>query len=305
MDVVLDDIRMAAEDCLPTAVSAVELVADPTVNRLFKIMTDDDAYIFKVFAQKTWPEDGKLAFVNRCLRDNDIPCAELLHFGREDPRFPNGYALERFVAGKTANTLVMSPAETASFYGKLAGLVSRFHRLGLVNYGYIGHGTALYERLRDYIGDVADENIAVLVAHRRLDPGFAAAVKEALMDILCRYAHLPPVLCHGDISKKNIIVGAAGGLTLIDWDDAVANIWPADFSGMTYKMHFHYTTEDYRRYRGAFLDLYETCHPIPDLDTLEKAFRLFYGLDIMVFHLNNPAQEEERRYLEQTLGGLL
>ena len=37
------------------------------------------------------------------------------------------------------------------------------------------------------------------------------------------FEDLPSVLCHGDLSKKNIILQDNGELSLIDWDDARRN----------------------------------------------------------------------------------
>jgi len=74
-------------------------------NTVYKIETDSKPYIFKIYSSKKWPEDGKLLFVNRKLKEHKIPHAEILAFSHGDINFPNGYLIEECLPGTTADRL--------------------------------------------------------------------------------------------------------------------------------------------------------------------------------------------------------
>lgn len=75
-------------DCNATEIRQFENVAN---NSVYSFKCNDKSYIFKLFRNEYWPEDGKLQFVNQLLLKNNIACAELITFTRDNPEFPNGY----------------------------------------------------------------------------------------------------------------------------------------------------------------------------------------------------------------------
>ncbi|MDR0948295.1 MAG: hypothetical protein LBM69_02100, partial [Lachnospiraceae bacterium] len=63
-------------------------------NQVYKIETETQNYIFKIYAKRDWPEDGKIPFVVRKLDEYKIPHAKLYTFERNDENFPDGYLIE-------------------------------------------------------------------------------------------------------------------------------------------------------------------------------------------------------------------
>jgi len=47
-------------------------------NAVYKIETESKSYIFKVYSNAGWPENGKLLYVSQKLTEYHIPHAELL-----------------------------------------------------------------------------------------------------------------------------------------------------------------------------------------------------------------------------------
>jgi hypothetical protein len=71
-------------------------------NQVFKIEAESEPYIFKIYANRNWPEDGKLSFIAGKLEEYKIPHAKLFVFDRDNTSFPYGYLIEQCLPGVTA-----------------------------------------------------------------------------------------------------------------------------------------------------------------------------------------------------------
>ena len=100
-----------------------------------------DCYFLKLYKSKEWPEEGKIHFVYQRLSRNNIPCAEMIAYSREEELYPNGYLIERKVQGKAADKIRLDREQETGLYVNLAGLVFSVHGIRIQNFGYIGNGT--------------------------------------------------------------------------------------------------------------------------------------------------------------------
>jgi len=276
-------IKKAFEDRMYLEASAVHRFENVTNNSVFRIETESRPYIFKVYAKRDWPEDGKLPFVCRKLTEHDIPHAQLFVFDREDARFPNGYSIEECLPGTTADRLTLSECETLRLFEKLAALVSRIHRIGMTNYGYTGGGMpALWTTFSEYMYDVLAGNADSLIAKGFMEAEELAGLNRAMYGKLKQYDIFPSVLCHGDLSAKNILVNA-DEITLIDWDDAQSLCWMTDVARLTFWMRIHYDERLAEACKTAFLDRYETAHDKSVYCELEDVLHVWHGLDNLTF----------------------
>ena len=251
-------------------------------NKVFSFESNGESYIFKLFRSKYWPENGKLQFVNEALRKHDIPCAELIVFTRDDPAYPNGYLIERKLSGITADKLTFTEAEEAAFYKKLADLVSAFHSIPVKEFGYLGGGE---DSMGAFFEDEFDERVESLEEKGVYTADELKKMKDILMDTFKRFDDLPPVLCHGDLSKKNVMVQESGELIMIDWDDAMGYNWMADISRFTFWMKMTYSEPEYALFRGAFLEGYRGARK-EEFDAFEKAYHIYNALDNLVYAMN-------------------
>ncbi|MDE7293654.1 MAG: aminoglycoside phosphotransferase family protein, partial [Oscillospiraceae bacterium] len=127
-----------------------------TNNFVYFFTVSGERYVLKLFRSADWPENGKVQFVNEILRRNNIPCAELIAYSRDDKIYPNGYLIEREVRGTAAEKMALDREREKELYVKLAELVSCIHSIKIKNYGYIGSGVACYESMTDFFEDEFD-----------------------------------------------------------------------------------------------------------------------------------------------------
>ena len=271
-------------------------------NSVYSFESNGEGYIFKLFRSQYWPENDKLQFVNAVLRQHKIPCAELIVFTRDDPAYPNGYLIERKIEGVTADKITFTQVEEAAFYKKLAVLVSAFHRIPLKTFGYIGNGNGGGEdSMGDFFEGEFDDRVESLEEQGVYTAEELHNMKDILMNTFKRFDDLPPVLCHGDLSKKNVMVQENGDLVLIDWDDAMAYNWMADISRFTFWMKMTYSESEYTLFRGAFLEGY--CGARKDeFDVFEKAYHIYNALDNLVYAIeigDEMIAASSKEYLKQ------
>ena len=251
-------------------------------NSVYSFESDGEGYIFKLFRSKYWPENDKLQFVNEVLRQHNIPCAELIVFTRDDPAYPNGYLIERKLDGVTADKVTFTQAEEAAFYKKLADFVSEFHSIHVKEFGYLGGGE---DSMGAFFEDEFDERVESLEEKGVYTAEELRNMKDILMNTFKRFDDLPPVLCHGDLSKKNVMVQESGNLVLIDWDDAMGYNWMADISRFTFWMKMTYSEPAYSLFREAFLEGYRGARK-DEFDIFEKAYHIYNALDNLVYAMN-------------------
>lgn len=273
-------------------------------NSVYKIVVDNKRYIFKIYMQRTWPEDGKLIFINQRLIENDIGCAKIIAFDRDDSFFQTGFLLEECLSGVTADRVIFNSETEKEFYKKLALLVSNIHQIRIENYGYIGSGIASHSSFIEFMNDKYDEITEPLINKKLFDKNSLLDIKEQVINRLRLCESLPSVLNHGDLSTKNVMVDQQGQLTLIDWDDAMSYNWIADISRMTYWMKFHYNDDEYAMYRNTFMEHYSTDSSKSDFDAFENAFHVWIGLDHLNYYANEPQYKEALIYFNETVDKL-
>ena len=262
-----------------------------TNNFVYSFTVSGKRYILKLYRSTDWPENGKVQFVNQLLIQNNIPCAKLIAYSRNDQIYPNGYLIEREVQGIAADKQVFDREQEIELYVKLAELVSSIHNIKIQNYGYIGSGIACYESMTSFFEDEFD----------RLDDGLKDTIsetqlrkmKEKFLGTMRDFEDLPSVLCHSDLSKKNIIVQDNGEILLIDWDDAIAFNWMADISRLTFWMKLNYNEQDCVLFRNTFLKHYRTAYRKSGFISFESAFHIYSALDSLLFFISIGDKEME------------
>jgi len=285
---IIPGIRKTFEESMGTSAGFVHRLDGVSNNEVYIIEAEKKSYIFKIYTQADWPEDGKLPFVAKKLDEYKITHAKLYDFSRKNEAFPNGYLIEELLPGVTANKLNLTFEENIKLYEKLAAVVSEVHKISLDNYGFIGaNGIADWTSMSDYIYDFFDDSTSSLREKNLIAPERLNSIREKLYEEIKACDCYPSVLCHGDLSTSNILVNA-DDIVIIDWDDAQALCWMADIARMTYWMKLKYDESSYTAYRNAFLKHYKSEYDIRDFDKLENAFHIWFGLDYLNFAAERP-----------------
>lgn len=229
-----------------------------TNNSVYFFTMAGKRYYLKLYRSKNWPEKGKVLFVYQRLSQNHIRSAELIAYNRDNEMYPNGYLIEREIRGTAADKILLDREQETGLYIKLAELTSAVHNIHIQNYGYIGSGIASHNSMIDFLEDEfegIDDRLKGIISEKLLKK-----MKAKVLDTMHDYEDLPSVLCHGDLSKKNVIMRDDGEISLIDWDDAMALNWMADVSRLTFRMKQNYSNQEYSLFRNVFLDHYGATH---------------------------------------------
>lgn len=299
-----DEIVGIVKDVLGYPVESIRRINRATNNTVYSVEAGGQRYILKFYRSKDWPEDLKIPFVYRRLSENGIPCPRLAAFERNDERFPNGYLIESEVQGSSADIISLDPEQETDMYIRLAGLMSSVHRIPVKNFGYIGSGEAGYKDILSFFEDEFDDRTNRLVQTEVFTETEIEGMKDLFLGMLAHFNDLPSVLCHGDLSKKNLILQEGGEIVLIDWDDAMSFNWMADISRLTFWMRMNYDERRYHLFRDIFLEHYQTAYHKSEFDDFEKRFHIYVALDSLAYFIDIGDKVMEgnvKRYLKSIL----
>ena len=269
-------------------------------NSVYKIETKSQFYIFKIYKNGNWPENDKLLLVDQLLTEHGIPHAKIFVFNRGNPIFPNGYLIEECLQGTTADRLILSKAENTSIFEKLGALVSQLHQIKMTGYGYTKSGIADWVTYSEFMYDSMGDNKANLLAHGITDDEELERFGQELwkrMKICDKY---PAVLCHTDLSTKNIIFNN-GDITLIDWDDVYSLPWVHDIAELTFWLKREYEKEEAETYRNAFLENYKSEYDMNVFYEIEPVLHARIGLGSLNYFYAAPQASKIKQMLKSSL----
>lgn len=301
MNEILHNMKEKTESILQTKIISINQCDNITNNMVYIVETITGSYIFKIYNNKSWPEDRKLSFVSKKLSESGIPHAKIITYNRDDSYFTNGFLIEECLPGFTADKRLLAIEEEISLYKKLAKLVSNLHQIRLVNCGYIGSGEAKSESLSAFVEESYEYHINNLIKYNLFSNEELVKIKDKLIAKFDQCSHIPPVLCHGDLSKKNIMIGTSDDITLIDWDDAQSLCWMADVARLTLWMSLNYDKDNAGILRDVFLENYTTTGDKNIFYDFEEAFHVWLGLDYLNFFVGTPQYEKTLTFFRNVI----
>jgi thiamine kinase-like enzyme len=254
-------------------------------NSVFIAKTMVNEYIIKLYKYRNWPEIDKVPYVNQLLQNNKIQCASLIAYEREGSKFENGYIIEERVKGvpvlsKDGIPLFPKDQYTEEFeayiYDLLAKLIAKVHNITFKKFGNINGGHPIYNTFHEFMEEtIMLCNTDGLIENQVFTKSEITELVHRLCEKFKEYDNLKPVLCHGDLSMRNVIYNK-DSITLIDWDDSVVLPWMADVAYLTYP--FVCSKVKQMENRKSFLDSYETEYDKDRFNSFEKLYHTFLSI---------------------------
>ena len=303
-------IERAVESVLNTAVMGSARMTGGEVNDTYKVETEDRAFVVKVF-KRDWPEEGKLPWIERHLTQYEVPHAKLVYYSKNDFHFPHGFSISEYIEGQNAlDAIAGGSLSLETYYSQIGALLRLAHQIPARQYGYIGHGPGgmyttftehkLIHEVRDRLREIEDIDSFEKNIYRRIE--------EKVRRQLAPFEHrFKPALIHADPVPKNAVSTTDNRLVLIDWDEAIAGAWIADFAKLTYSHNYSNPfggTEDLtnNEMRDAFFRGYGTVEfSAGEIAVMENALHIIYSVDLLPFY----QREKNAKAFKQTKDRLM
>ena len=256
------------------------------INSVFIVETEDSSYVIKLYNSVDYPEKDKALFVSGKLTEIDIPHAKIFSYTRNDEDFPNGYIINEYLHGTSADRLYLTREETSDIYSKLALQLSKTHKIKFTKCGFIFNGipeSVSFTTHLDTFFIYGNNNIKHVYKENELNE-----IKRILVNKLKPCDDIQPCLCHLDIQLKNLIVDGEN-ITLIDWDDARAFPAVVDIARLTLMIELAYdndvveNADNVKIYKKAFFRNYASDDWLKLYNNHELALHVWHGLILLNF----------------------
>lgn len=264
------------------------------------ILDNEREVVIRISQNPSWPEEGKLLWINDELSKAKIPNPDILFLTRKDEVFKHGFMIQELIEGEIVRDLAKKNEDIYfEYYKQLGKLMKKVHKIELLMYGYIGDGTGNHETFLSYI----DREVERLY-ERNDEISVEVDIEiEEYRDIVLKglkpLKSLKPVLNHNDLSPDNAIQKKDGEIVLIDWDNAVSSVWINDFAVMTYWMRYEHEDDSLREELiSVFLDNYETDIGLNELKKYEKYFHFLQSFNLLRYYLTKNRMDSYTRTLE-------
>lgn len=202
-------------------------------NYSYKVTTDKDPVIARVFRERNSPLDGKLEWIEDQLSSHHIPHAKMLYYSRKPTFFPYGFMVSEFLAGTDGKKAIMDgDISFEEFFDKLAPLLQKVHSIPTVGFGEIRDGRGEYDTYYDSKRGLYESLRSKLQPLNDVDETTHEQVLAYVQKLQKHSGMFESVLLHGDPPPGNSILKPNGELILIDWDNAKCGSWIDEYVGL-------------------------------------------------------------------------
>ena len=304
-------ILRAVEKVLKSKVLDIKKMGYGEVNHVYKIKTEKNTVIARVFGYSDRPANGKLQWIEKQLTKHHILHAKLLYYPRNSKYFRYGFMLSEFVDGLNGSQDYDKGIHTLSQSYKQSGKILRkIHQIKSKRYGNINYGQGQYPDYLEMELKKVKKTINVLIKHKAFPADISEKVATVIRTCLEPYKHtFHPVLIHGDASRENSIWAKGKEFILVDWDNAKFSIWMRDFIEYSFWwMHLPEWKSGSKRKiaRKAFFKGYGKVEYTPkDIDVIQHGLHLVKSVEMLYYYLLEKNDVKNFRVVKKNLFKLL
>lgn len=224
-------VAKAVAKILKTEVTSCTKFPKGEINHVYKVETAKGAFVARVFRYKDWPEKEKLPWIEKQLEKAHIPHAKNLYYSKGPTYFPNGFMIQTYIEGLLGTEAMKTKLITEqALYKSLGEIASKLHQIRLSAFG---SPVDKKRQNQDFTKKQVSSTAKILdnLLKEKVLPLHVVNTAKSIIskELELRAKNFQPVLLHGDMSPSNVIVGKDKKLYLIDWDNARAGIWPAEY----------------------------------------------------------------------------
>ena len=231
-----NQIAPAVSRVLNQDVRSAQRITRGEYNHVYKVVTNKQSVIARVFRMDGWPEVEKPSWLEAKLSELNIPHAKLLYHSRGDEFFPYGFMITEYLEGQSGWEAIDSgKIDFSKFHEKLSHILARVHGIKADKYGSLTDKDEQRSSFVDWKLHKLEKSWKKSQSVTSYDTALFQEVKEKTITVLREMeSKFTPVLMHGDASPDNCVIGDSGEVILVDWDSAQASIWVNDYSYIMY-----------------------------------------------------------------------
>ena len=290
-------VKSVIPEVLGIKVKSLERISQGEVNYVYKVETERQMLLVRIARYKNWPDIRKLGWIFNKLEEKGISHPKILFSDTSSKYFRFGFMITEWVDGKDGMSLIREGTLSRKMaVGKIAETLRKVHKVSIDGFGkFNGNGKGEYttweESLFSFLEDSKYRKAAGDGVYKE---NLNEKGIQEMKKIIKKLNYQPkPVLTHQDTTPENAIFN--GGVTLIDWDNAIGSSWIDDVAWITFWMG--------KKARRWFLEVYRPQEPLDLIEKVEKIIHVRLAITLIPYYLfstkNYRAVEKMKRKLRR------
>ena len=292
-------VKSVIPEVLGIKVKSLERISQGEVNYVYKVETERQMLLVRIARYKNWPDIRKLGWIFNKLEEKGISHPKILFSDTSSKHFRFGFMITEWVDGKDGMSLIREGNLSRKMaVGKIAETLRKVHKVSIDGFGkFNGNGKGEYttweESLFSFLEDSKYRKAAGDGVYKE---NLNEKGIQEMKKIIKKLNYQPkPVLTHQDTSPENAIFN--GGVTLIDWDNAIGSSWIDDVAWITFWMG--------KKAQRWFLEGYKPQEPLDLIEKVEKVNHFRLAITLLPYYLYSTKNYKAAERMKRKLKGLV
>ena len=208
------DLKKVVATLRKCEVLRVTKLSHSSMNHVFKVETDREVIVARVFAKKDFPDCKKLLWIEKKLHENRIDTPRILYCTNGQKPFRYGFMLIEYIEGVSGwNAIREGKILLEDYFVRLGKMLRRIHGIKLTSSAFFKatHPIGQYQWFKRVVEDLA--------LKMDLPYDIIIHIEDFVIQTLTLFSpRFKNVLCHCDVGPQNQIYTPDGNIILFDWD---------------------------------------------------------------------------------------